>query len=180
MARNSQEKQPGISNREVSFPRCPRRVSVGRSRRYFFLGYGFTPWLLGFASLSIVINVSVQAQPRLYAPIPLPASEKITDTLTDKDIPTGDGGFARDYTVQLSAGDQVAIDLLSDEFDAVVMLLGTDGSVIGENDDGPDGTTNSLLFARINEGGTYIIRVQAFGETGSGKFTLKLSRLSPK
>ena len=146
---------------------------------YFLFRYGCPPWLLYFASLSIVINISVQAQPKLYAPIPLPASQQITDTLTDRDIPTGDGGFARDYTVQLAPGDQVAIDLLSDEFDTIVMLLGTDGSVIAENDDGPDGTTNSLLFARINEGGTYIIRVQAFGETGSGKFTLKLSRLSP-
>lgn len=148
--------------------------------RYFFFRYGCTPWLLYLASLSIAINVSVQAQPKLYGPIPLPANQQIIDTLTDKDIPTGDGGFARDYTVQLAAGDQVAIDLISDEFDTIVMLLGTDGSAIAENDDGPDGTTNSLLFARINEGGTYIIRVQAFGETGSGKFTLKLSRLSPK
>lgn len=144
------------------------------------LRYDYTCWLLCLASLSIVINPSAQAQPKLYAPIPLPASQQITDTLTDKDIPTGDGGFARDYTVQLATGDQVAIDLLSDEFDTVVMLLGADGSVIAENDDGPDGTPNSLLFARINDQGTYIIRVQAFGETGSGKFTLKLSRLSPK
>ena len=141
--------------------------------------YGRTPWLLCLIFVSIAINVSAQAQPKIYAPIPLPASQQITDTLTHKDIPTGDGGFARDYTVKLAAGDQVAIDLISDEFDTVIILLGTDGSVIAENDDGPDGTTNSLLFARINEGGTYIIRVQAFGETGSGKFTLKLSRLAP-
>lgn len=147
--------------------------------RYFFFPYFCTPWLLCLVCLSIAINVSAQAQPQLYAPIPLPASQQITDTLTDKDIPTGDGGFARDYKVQLAAGDQVAIDLTSDEFDAVVMLLGADGSAIAENDDGPDGTTNSLLFARINEGGVYIIRVQAFGETGSGKFTLKLNRLAP-
>lgn len=146
---------------------------------YFFFRYGFSPWLPCLASLSIAINVSAQVQPKLYAPIPLPASLQITDRLTDKDIPTGDGGFARDYTVQLVTGDQVAIDLLSDEFDTVVMLLGADGSAIAENDDGPDGTTNSLLFARINEGGAYIIRVQSFGETGSGQFTLKLSRLAP-
>jgi hypothetical protein len=33
---------------------------------------------------------------------------------------------------------------------------------VGENDDGPDGTTNSLLFARISEAGTYTVRVQAY------------------
>lgn len=144
------------------------------------LSRGCYPWLPCLVSLAVGLNAfAAQAQPKLYAPIPLPANHQVSDTLTDKDIPTGDGGFARDYTIQLAAGDQVAVDLLSDEFDAVVVLLGADGSAIAENDDGPDGTTNSLLFARITDGGTYIIRVQAFGETGNGKFTLKLNRLAP-
>ena len=82
-------------------------------------------------------------------------------------------------SVMLTAGDQVAIDVLSEEFDTVVMLLAEDGSAIAENDDGPDGTTNSLLFARISESGNYIVRVKAFGETGSGDFTLKVNRLAP-
>lgn len=146
--------------------------------RHSFLSRGCTPWLPCLVSLAVGLNAfPVQAQQKLYSPIPLPANQQISDTLTDKDIPTGDGGFARDYTVQLVAGDQVAVDLLSEEFDTVVMLLAADGSAIAENDDGPDGTTNSLLFARITETDTYIIRVKAFGETGSGKFTLKLSRL---
>jgi hypothetical protein len=144
------------------------------------LSRGSNPWLPGFVSLAVgLYALPALAQSKLYAPIPLPPNYQVSDTLTDKDIPTGDGGFARDYTIQLAAGDQVAIDLLSDEFDAVVALLGADGSAIAENDDGPDGTTNSLLFTRITEGGTYIIRVQAFGQTGSGKFTLKVNRLVP-
>jgi hypothetical protein len=141
---------------------------------------GSNPWLPCLVSLAVGLNTfPAQAQQKLYEPLSLPANNQISDTLTDKDIPTGDGGFARDYIVKLAAGDQVAIDLLSDEFDTVVVLLGADGSAIAENDDGPDGTSNSLLFARITEAGTYIIRVQAFGETGSGKFTLKLNRLGP-
>ena len=101
------------------------------------------------------------------------------DTLSERDIPTGEGGFARDYLVQLEAGDQVAIDLMSEEFDSILLLLAADGSTIAENDDGPDGSTNSLLFARITENGKYIVRVRAFGETGGGKFSLKLNRLRP-
>jgi hypothetical protein len=54
-----------------------------------------------------------------------------------------------------------------------------DGSTVGENDDGPDGTTNSLLFTRITETGRYIIRVRAFGETSGGAFKLKVTRLRP-
>lgn len=118
----------------------------------------------------------------LYNPIPLPSTGEMTDTLTERDIPTGQGGFARDYRVQFSAGDQVAIDVLSDNFDTVVTLMASDGSMVSENDDAPsnpEATTNSLLFTRITQTGSYIIRVRSFGEATGGEFTLKVSRLRP-
>ena len=113
----------------------------------------------------------------VYTPIQLPASGSVKDTLSDRDIPTGDGGFARDYSIQLMAGDQLAIDLNSEAFDTVISLLNSEGKNVGKNDDGPDGSSNSLLFTRIKDSGTYTIRVQGFGETSSGEFTLKVSKL---
>ena len=53
------------------------------------------------------------------------------------------------------------------------------GVTVSENDDGPDGSTNSLLFARISEGGKYPIRVRSYAGEGSGPFTIKLARLRP-
>ena len=120
-----------------------------------------------------------EAQQRMYNPLTLPSNQEVSDQLSDQDIPTGEGGFAKDYLVSLEEGDQVAIDLTSDDFDTMVMLLADDGATVAENDDGPDGTTNSLLFARITERGQYIIRVRAFGETGGGNFALKVTRLRP-
>ncbi|HHP7231229.1 MAG TPA: PPC domain-containing protein [Xenococcaceae cyanobacterium] len=114
---------------------------------------------------------------KLYDPVPIASDKEISDTLTEKDIPTGEGGFARDYYMELNQGDQIAIDLTSEEFDTIVTLIAADGSTVAENDDGPDGTTNSLLFSRITENGKYIIRVRAFGETSGGEFQLKLTRL---
>jgi len=122
-------------------------------------------------------SLPARAQTPVYSPIPLPASREVNDTLSDRDIPTGAGGFARDYTVNLEAGDQVVIDVTSDEFDTYVILMNKDGVTIGENDDGPDGTTNSLLFARITESGTYIVRVRAYAGQGTGNFYLKVARL---
>jgi hypothetical protein len=122
---------------------------------------------------------AARAQNPLYTPLPLSTNNEVSDTLTENDIPTGEGGFARDYTVSLNAGDQVAIDLTSESFDTIVTLMAGDGSTVAENDDGPDGSTNSLLFTRINEAGKYIIRVRAFGETGGGAFKLKVTRLRP-
>jgi hypothetical protein len=116
----------------------------------------------------------------IYAPIQLPSKGEVVDTLSDRDIPTGDGGFARDYAIQLVAGDRVEIDLSSENFDTVVILLNDEGRSIGKNDDGIDGTSNSLLFTRIKDSGNYIIRVQGFGETSSGEFKLKVSKLQEK
>lgn len=141
------------------------------------------PWYPVLFFSTALLSIGLKALPvtaqKLYSPINLPANNEVSDTLTDEDIPTGEGGFARDYYVQLEENDQVAIDLISDDFDAVVLLMAADGSTVAENDDGPDGSTNSLLFARITETGKYIIRVRAFGETGSGRFILKVTRLRP-
>lgn len=119
------------------------------------------------------------AQVKLYNPIPLSTNNEVSDKLSGKDIPTGQGGFARDYMVKFNGGDNVAIDLKSDSFDSIVTLMGSDGSTVAENDDGPDGTSNSLLFTRVAKPGLYIIRVRAFGETGIGSFKLKVTRLRP-
>jgi hypothetical protein len=121
----------------------------------------------------------IQSSTKLYNPIPLAANTELSDSLSDKDIPTGQGGFARDYLVKLNKGDNLAVDLSSDSFDSIITLLGPDGATIAENDDGPDGTSNSLLFTRINENGTYVVRVRSFGETGIGLFKLKVTRLQP-
>ena len=133
---------------------------------------------IAFCALGLQ-TLSVQAESKMYDPPSITSEKAISDTLTENDIPTGEGGFARDYHVQLEKGDQVAIDLTSDNFDSMVMLIANDGATIAENDDGPDGTTNSLLFSRITEAGKYIVRVRAFGETSGGKFTLKVTRLKP-
>jgi hypothetical protein len=121
----------------------------------------------------------VNAQNAIYKPIPITSGKTTTDKLTDKDFPTGQGGFARDYVLSLKEGDQLSIDLTSENFDTIVTLIGSDGSTVAENDDGPDGSTNSLLFTRITKTSTYFIRVRAFGELAGGNFKLKVTQLKP-
>lgn len=138
----------------------------------------WTAWLCVFPMTVFLVAGNAVAQNRIYTPIPLTPGREVNDRLSDTDIPTGQG-FARDYVVQLQAGDQIAIDLSSDQFDTIVSLMTIRGSMVAENDDGPDGTTNSLLFTRITQTGNYIVRVKAFGETAGGAFKLKLTRLRP-
>jgi len=121
----------------------------------------------------------INAESSLYNPVILPINRSISDELSAQDIPTGEGGVARDYQVKLEKGNQISIDVKSEDFDSIVLLIASDETTVAENDDGPEGTTNSLLFTRITESGRYIIRVRAFGKTGGGEFTLKLTRLQP-
>ncbi len=145
-----------------------------------FVRRWYCTFFMGIALGAIAIpRAPAEAQTRIYNPFGISSDKEISDTLSEHDIPTGEGGFARDYYIQLEKGDQVAIDLTSDEFDTMIMLIADDGSIVAENDDAPDGTTNSLLFSRIVEDGKYIVRVQAFGETSGGKFNLKFTRLKP-
>ena len=129
----------------------------------------FAPrWHYTFFVLVSILTLGLKippakAQLKLYSPMPLASEREIADTLSEEDIPTGEGGFARDYYIDLIQGDQVAVDLTSEDFDTIVTLISADGSTVSENDDGPDGSTNSLLFARITENGRYIVRVRAFG-----------------
>jgi hypothetical protein len=130
--------------------------------------------------VSQIATSAQNSQNKIYAPIPISPGKQVNDKLSSKDIPTGQSGFARDYVLDLQAGTQLAIDLASDNFDTIVTLMAADGSTIAENDDGPDGSTNSLLFTRINKTGTYYIRVRAFGELAGGNFKLKVTLLKPQ
>jgi hypothetical protein len=155
---------------------------LGSSKNFMkhrFARYWYSTLLASATFLTVGLGTSAAKAQEMYNPLPLVSGEEIEDLLSQKDIPTGEGSFSRDYKVKLEQGDNVAIDLLSDEFDPIVILIATDGSTVAENDDGPDGSTNSLLFARITDEGDYIVRVRAFGETGGGQFRLKVTRLKP-
>ena len=139
------------------------------------------PFIIPTALLSLGLSIfSANAQNQIYSPIQLPDSDQITDTLSEKDIPTGLGGYARDYVTELKAGEQIVIDLISDDFDTIIVLIAPDGSTFAENDDGPDGTTNSKLSARISDSGNYILRVRPYEEQGTGTFNLKVTRMDPR
>lgn len=133
----------------------------------------------GLVAIAMMASPAI-AQTRIYNPLAITPGKSLTDRLTKNDIPTGQGGFARDYVLQLQAGSQVTVDVSSESFDSIVYLIGADGVTIAENDDGPDGSTNSLLFTRIAKTGTYTIRVRSFGDAAGGNFTLKVTLLRPQ
>jgi hypothetical protein len=115
-----------------------------------------------------------------YQPPSLPLNQTATERLTERDSPTGEGGYSRDYRLNLQAGDQILLELHSEDFDPLIVLIAPDGSTLGANDDGPEGGTSALLFARIPETGSYTVRVRTFGSRGIGAFRLTATRLRPE
>jgi hypothetical protein len=157
----------------VMFSAIPATVSptLGRVR-----SVGCAAIALAALAGMMVPRMAAAAQ---YEAIPLPAEGALEDTLSEKDIPTGGGSFARDYSVTLNAGERVEIEANSDHFDTVLLLMASDGSTVADNDDRGDGSTNSMLFTRIETAGTYTIRVQGYGNTTGGPFDLRLKRFRP-
>jgi len=115
-----------------------------------------------------------------YQPPSLPLNQTVTERLTERDSPTGEGGYSRDYRLNLQAGDQIVLELHSEDFDPLIVLIAPDGSTLGANDDGPEGGTSALLFARIPETGIYTVRARTFGSRGVGAFRLTATRLRPE
>ncbi|HWQ32963.1 MAG TPA: BACON domain-containing carbohydrate-binding protein [Blastocatellia bacterium] len=92
--------------------------------------------------------------------------------------------YGPDYYADLwyftaSAGQQVAIQLNSSEFDAYVTLIGPDGDIVEEDDDGGGGTNARIPmtsgFLTLPKDGTYIIEASSSFTNELGKYTLSLT-----
>ncbi|MDX2254617.1 MAG: PPC domain-containing protein [Pseudanabaenaceae cyanobacterium bins.39] len=164
------------------------RLQKSRLRTSRLDNYGLTlikiAIAIGIGSISYFLpNQSSQAQNPTnasinpYRPIPVNLGIDLEDILTDKDIPTGQKGFARDYIISANKDERIEVSVNSKSFDTVLSLLDRKGEVIAENDDASNSETNSLIFFRFRESGQYIIRVSSFGGSSGGKFTLQVNRL---
>ncbi|PZO37333.1 MAG: peptidase [Pseudanabaena frigida] len=137
---------------------------------------------MGMGTITICLTNSppeslAQVRNSVYKPTTLSSGVDVNDILTDKDIPTGQKGFARDYTIDVQKDERLEITVSSGSFDTVLSLLDSKGEVIAENDDAVGDTTNSLIFFKVRQSGTYTIRVSSFGGSSGGKFTLKVNKL---
>ncbi len=118
-----------------------------------------------------------QVRTSLYKPTAITSGVDVNDILTDKDIPTGQKGFARDYAITVQKDERLEILVNSGGFDTVLSLLDSAGEVVAENDDSVGDNTNSLIFFKVRKSGSYIVRVSSFGGSSGGKFTLRVNKL---
>ncbi len=142
--------------------------------RYFAIAIAIT--LTSFVPL-FTPESSAQIRNAVYKPSAIANGIDINDILTDKDIPTGQKGFARDYAIAAQKDERLEITVTSESFDTVLSLIDSKGEVIAENDDAMGEGTNSLIFFKVRQSGNYTIRVSSFGGSSGGKFILKVTKL---
>lgn len=75
---------------------------------------------------------------------------------------------------EATAGQRVAIDLRSDDFDTYLYLVGPGLLEPLADDDGGD-NTNSQITTTLRQAGTYRIVVSSYGRNGSGTFSLSVT-----
>lgn len=101
--------------------------------------------------------------------------------LSASDETLDNGKYADAYTFLGRRGDRISVTLESSAFDAYLMMIGPDDNLI-ENDDGPDGSTNSRIDLTLPADGEYTIGVTSYnaGETGAYRFTAGPSLGTPR
>jgi hypothetical protein len=158
--------------------------ALPRHKKFGSLFYYASPKIIagiitGMGAITICLSFAPDAiaQASVYKPTAISSGVEINDILTDKDIPTGQKGFARDYILETQKDDRLEITVTSGNFDTVLSLLDSKGDVIAENDDAVGDSTNSLIFVKIRQSGRYTVRVSSFGGSSGGKFTLKVNKL---
>jgi putative hemolysin len=138
-------------------------------------------------------QVTVNLQPIcLTTPITVGGSNQNGSlTVLDCDAPHRPGSKADLYTFSASAGQIVAVALsaqssvglsadsavgLTPDFDAYLILVGPDGSVVADNNDCPGWGPNSCLMdLTLPSSGTYTIEVTSRAAGATGSYELSLS-----
>jgi hypothetical protein len=106
----------------------------------------------------------------------IPATLLAQDSIAVGDSVSGEAeGADVEYTIDLTAGETVDIDLQSDDFDTLVRVVDADGNEVAEDDDGGESGLNSLLTLEAPEDGTYTILVTSFFGDPEGAYTLSVS-----
>jgi hypothetical protein len=98
------------------------------------------------------------------------------DVINPGDTVSGSSTGRVTYSLQLSAGQTVMIQVQSSVFDAYLEIFDSNGTMVGSDDDGGAAGTDSMLVFAAPANGTYTIVVRAFGsDNAGGAYTLSIS-----
>ena len=131
--------------------------------------------ILGVTSLCTALLGGVSgvgsAAPVLVAQAPARSPQTLTGHL-DQNSAQVDGRYTSTQTFEGTAGEVLTIQLTSEDFDALLILLSPDGTAIAEDDDGAGGT-NSQIVITVPSTGTYTLIATSVGAGETGQYQLE-------
>jgi len=111
---------------------------------------------------------------------PLDIGAEIEGAIGSETGTNDDGQRADLYRFAGTAGQRIAVQMESDDFDTYLVLRRlSDNAVLAEDDDGLGDGTDSRLVHTLDQDGDYLIEARAFGEEGEGDYDLSLSDVPP-
>ncbi|NBB65677.1 peptidase [Pseudomonas sp. ODNR1LW] len=111
---------------------------------------------------------------------PIAIGDSLDGALNDQAGTNDEGQRAEFYQFTATAGQRVAIEMSSNDFDTYLTLRRvSDNSVVAEDDDGAGSGTDSRIAQTLEAAGDYIIEARAFSGDGEGRFDLTLEEVAP-
>lgn len=111
---------------------------------------------------------------------PIAIGDEVEGALGQGSSANEDGQPADLYRFTGVAGQRIAAEMSSDDFDTYLTLRRLlDNAVLAEDDDGLGQGTDSRLTHTLDADGEYLIEARAFGEEAEGDYELRLSDIPP-
>ena len=111
----------------------------------------------------------------LAAQTPIRVGQTVTGRLTTTDQQFSDGSRYKMYAFVGNKGDTVAVDLISDDFDANVLLADASGNSLARNDDSGE-VCNARLTYVLPQAANYRLYANSSAPAELGEFRLSLAR----
>ena len=111
---------------------------------------------------------------------PIAVGDEIKGELGADSATNDDGQRADTYRFTGTAGQRIAIEMKSSDFDAYLTLRrASDNSTVAEDDDGAGSGTDARIGRTLDAAGDYIIEARGFSDEAEGDYTLKVTETAP-
>lgn len=152
------------------------RVVLPRAGTYLVVVHGGSTGARGSYTLSVADWPAPQA-PGPGASASLSVGETRDGLLEPGDELSGDGPYRDRWTVRLSEGQRVRVEMSSGDVDSYLFVHGPDGALIGQNDDSRG--LDAMLSVRATQAGSYTIIASSAGLVPrSGAYRLGVSEVA--
>lgn len=120
-------------------------------------------------------SASAAGDRRDLSPQRISFEDTVTGQLNRNSNVLPDGSFFNAYVFEGRRGQQVAVEMFSQDLDSYLILLSRDGDALYLEDDDSAGNFNARLETTLPVDGFYIIIANSFAEGQAGRYNLSLN-----